>query len=172
MIQTHRLTERKVGSAQRLRRTGLERRRKLVWNVNYFDRREGVEESEYKRLELLAAKLPRARFEGYQARQIHRQGAFRPNARGWYKGTVVDMHEGAMRIRISSRLLQEYLAGRLDATGFRNAAFGNNENLIDLWLKRGRTIQEASFEAGGVDEDDDYVVLHFEEDWGAKSLEI
>ena len=145
-------------------------RQDVVWNVTYFDPRKGVADGEYERLDLLAAQLPRARFEGYQARQIHRQGAFRPNARGWYKGTRVDMHKGAMRIKISSRLLQEYMAGRLDASDFQFAAFGNNTNLINLWLAAGKTIQSATFETGSVDEDDDYVVFCFEEDWGAKSL--
>ena len=145
-------------------------RQDVVWNVTYFDPRKGVADGEYERLDMLAAQLPRARFEGYQVRQIHRQGAFRPIARGWYKGTRVDMHEGAMRIKLSSRLLQEYMAGRMDATDFQFAAFGNNTNLIHVWPAAGRTIQGATFEAGGVDEDDDYVVFCFEGDWGAKSL--
>ena len=144
--------------------------REVVWNVTCFDRRVAVPESEYKRLELLATKLPRARFEGYQARQIHRRGGFFPNAHGRYKGTEMTMQGGAIRVRISSRLLQEYLAGRLDAERFRSAAFANDDNLFKTWLEKGQTIQGATFESGGVDEDDDYVVLDFGADWGARSL--
>ena len=145
-------------------------RSEVVWNVTYFDPRLGVPDNEYAALELLTSKLPRARFEGYQARQIHRQGGFSPNSRGWYNGTNITMHEGAMRIRISSRLLQEYLAGRLDTERFRSAAFGNDQNLFNTWLNRGLTIQGATFEGGNVDQDDDYIVLDFGSDWAAKSL--
>ena len=92
------------------------------------------------------------------------------HSHGWYKGTITMVHEGEMRIKISSRLLQEYLVGRLDAERFKIAAFRNHENLFDVWLERGQTIQGATFEGGGVDEDGDYVILDFGADWAAKSL--
>ena len=151
-------------------RIGSGRPRKIVWKVVCFDRRMMVPESEYARLELLAGKLPRARFEGYQARDLHRQGGFLPGARGWYRGTRVFFEDGAVKIRISSRLLQEYLAGRLEVDGFRRAAFGNDDNRFEMWLQRGETIQGASFEPGGIDEDDDVVVLELGADWAAKPL--
>ncbi len=159
-----------VFSPFRDQRVVLEPRREIVWNVTCFDRRAIIPKREYNRLDLLARRLPRTRFEGYQARQIHRRGGFLPNAHGWYRGTTLTMQGGAMVIRISSRLLQEYLAGRLDAERFRHAAFGNDDNLFKTWLEKGQTIQGATFEAGGLDHDDDYVVLELGPDWGAKPL--
>lgn len=37
-------------------------------------------------------------------------------------------------------------------------------NLFEHWLKLGHVISDARFESGGVDADDDYVILEFRRD--------
>jgi hypothetical protein len=143
---------------------------RIFWKVSCFDRRGGMPTGEYERLTALAAQLPPPRFEGYQARDLHRQGAFGPEKRGWYLAPVVTTGGGQMTIKISSRLVQEYLAGRLQPDEFKRHAFGNMPNLFENELTRGHTIQAARFETGGTDEDDDYLVFDLDFDWGAGSL--
>ena len=75
-----------------------------------------------------------------------------------------------MTIKISSRLLQEKLAGRIDTATFQRHAFGNDQNCFEAELARGRTIQAARFESGGIDPDDDYLVFDMDFDWSANSL--
>lgn len=74
-----------------------------------------------------------------------------------------------MTIRLSSRLLQEYLAGKMSFESFSQTAFGGN-NLFHRELIAGCTIQNVHFESGGMDEDDDFIVFDLEPDWGARSL--
>jgi len=144
----------------------------LLWKVSCFDRRAGVPNGEHDQLKALAARLPRPRFEGYQARDIHRQDGFNPKRRGWYLGTNITTRQaGKMTIKISSRLIQEYLAGRMDATAFQNHAFNNDRNLFEAELKRGRTIQGVCLESGGLDEDDDHIVFDLDFDWSATPLD-
>ena len=65
-----------------------------------------------------------------------------------------------MTIRLSAGLLHEYLAGRIDGEKFRREAFGaDDKNLFDLEFMRGHSILQARLEPGGIDQDDDYVVL-------------
>lgn len=159
-----------VFSPYRERQMWLVPESRIFWKVSCFDRRDGVPTGEYDQLTALAAQLPPPRFEGYQARDLHRQGAFGPEKRGWYLATVVTTGGGRMTIKISSRLVQEYLAGRLLQDEFRRHAFGNMPNLFENELTRGHTIQAARFETGGTDEDDDYLVFDLDFDWGAGSL--
>lgn len=145
---------------------------RMLWKVTCFDEREGFSEVEYERLQGMAGLLPIPRYEGYQARDLHRQDRFNPQSRGQYLGTEVMSQPGAgkMTIRISSRLVQEYLAGRLDESQFRRQAFNNENNLFETELARGQTIQAVRFESGGLDEDDSYLVFELDFDWGAISL--
>lgn len=143
---------------------------RILWKVSCFDRRNNVPPGEYDRLKAAAAQLPPPRFEGYQARDLHRQGAFDPEKRGWYLATSLTTGGGKMTIKISSRMLHEYLAGRLGKDEFRRHAFGNHPNFFESELSQGHTIQGARFESGGIDEDDDYIVFDLDFDWGAGKL--
>ena len=75
-----------------------------------------------------------------------------------------------MTIKISSRLVQEYLAGRMDAAAFQQQAFGNDRNDFETELALGHTIKNVHFESGGLDEDDDYLIFDLDFDWGASAL--
>ena len=158
------------------------------WIANNFDLREDMPASEYRRLQKLAAQLPRPRFEGYLARSIHRQGGFRLPRRDltpesgrtrdrtrrararWLTTTVTTKGNLQMTIKISARLMQEYLAGHIDEDTFRGHAFGNGPNYFAEELVRGRTIQGVRFESGGIDEDDDHLVFNMEFDWAENPL--
>jgi len=143
----------------------------LFWQVTFFDKREGMAESEYSNLQKLAAQLPHPRFEGYQARDLHRQGAFDPSKHGWYLGThVTTRGAGQMTIKVSARLVQEYMAGRMNAETFRQQAFGNERNYFEMELAHGHTIRDVRFESAGLDEDDDYVEFDLDFDWSVASL--
>ena len=43
-------------------------------------------------------------------------------------------------------------------------------NLFEVALKRGNTIRDVTFEPGGLDEDDDYLVLTLDDDAGARKI--
>lgn len=138
----------------------------LLWNVSLFDRRETIPDGEYDRLRKLAAQLPKPHFEGYQARDRHKQGAFAPDSRDWYLPTQITTRYGEnMTIRLSAGLLHEYLAGRIDADVFRQKAFNNEKNYFELELVQGHSIRQVQFESAGVDEDDDYVMFDLDIDW-------
>jgi hypothetical protein len=137
---------------------------KLVWSVTTFDRRGHVPVEEYVRIEQMAAQLPTPRHEGYQARALHEQGLFARDRTFDYLPTKTTMLGGNMTIRLSAGLLHEYLAGRIDAEGFRRRAFGTEMNYFDVQLGRGSSIRMTGFETGGIDEDDDYVVFDLNAD--------
>jgi len=119
-------------------------------------------------LQKLCAALPRPRFEGYQARSLQKQAAFRPG-RGWYLGTSMTLGKDKITMRMSARLLQEYLAGNLTREQFEKKLF-SEENLFKRWLDMGYTIRNTRVESAGVDEDDDHLVLEFERDPAAAPL--
>lgn len=140
-------------------------RTELRWNVTCFDRRKSIPDGEYDRVKALAAQLPRPHFEGHQARDIHKQGGFASNARNWHLPTEMTTRNGGrMTIKLSAMLLHEYLAGTLDADGFKEKAFGRMNNMFTTELMRGHSIQGVQFESAGTDEDDDYVIIDLDID--------
>jgi hypothetical protein len=108
--------------------------------------------------------------EGNQARALHRQGAFYPQARGQYLGMRIESRRFSMSIKISSRLVLELLAGRISQQQFQDIAFGKDKNLFDIQLTRGFTIQSSRVEHVALDEDDDYLVLELAPDFAASPL--
>ena len=75
-----------------------------------------------------------------------------------------------MTIKLSSRLVLEFLAGRISPEQFQSFAFGKDKNLFDIQLTRGLTIQASRVEKAGLDEDDDHLVFDLEHDFGASPL--
>jgi hypothetical protein len=70
-----------------------------------------------------------------------------------------------MTIKLSAALLHEYLAGKMDAEKFRQRAFGSDQqNQFAAELERGNSIRKAHFAPGGIDRDDDYVILELDID--------
>lgn len=141
-----------------------------TWTMNVYDRRQPQTDMEYSRLRMLIESLPRPNYEGSQARALHRQGEFHPQARGQYLGMRIESRISSMTIKISSRLVQEFFAGRISHEQFKLFAFGKDTNLFDHQLSRGFTIQNARVEKTGIDEDDDYIVFDLQPDASALPL--
>jgi hypothetical protein len=157
-----------VFSAARTAREFLTGRTTLYWQVTIFSKTSS--ELEYSNLKALAARLPRPNFEGYQARSLHLQGLFHPQARGQYLGTHMTSNGLSASVKLSARLVLEFLSGRLTPDQFQNFAFRKDANLLDKFLSSGMTIKDARLERAGVDGDDDYFVLDFDFDPAARPL--
>lgn len=124
-------------------------------------------------LDRLASILPLPRFEGYQARSLFRQGSFELNARGWHEGTRFEFKAcGKMRVKVSARGLLDLLAGRITLDQFRYL-LGERAGAsarIQWCLEKGMTLTAVEIEPGGLDKDDDYLVLSFSDDPAARPL--
>lgn len=148
-------------------------RREIRWKLSVFNR-PGFD-FDHGPLTAIVDQLPHPRFEGYQARSLFRQGAYKPTARGWSLGmSFRGGMGGPMEVRISSRALMDLLAGRITADQFRREV-GERPGEINFfkhWLDSGMTIQGLSYECGGLDEDDDHLVIKLGDDPSARSLRL
>jgi hypothetical protein len=140
------------------------------WKVSLYTRTAVPNEDDCALIHQMVTVMPRPQLEGYQARSWHQQGMFDPQGRGIYLGCNMTSKHGSLTIRISSRMVLELLAGRITQEQFQNFAFGKDLNQFDHQFKQGMTIQSASLEKGGLDEDDDYLVFDMEPDFGARPL--
>ena len=141
----------------------------LNWQVSIFSKNNS--DISLDKLKQLLAFMPVPRFEGYQARSIQKQGAFAPTARGWYLGTEIKTGKDVLTMKISTRALQQYLAGVITREQFERHISSGDKNLFQLWLTQGHTISDVKFEEAGIDEDDDSVVFSFRKDPSASPLE-
>lgn len=145
----------------------------LRWRVSVFNRLGfSFDKSQ---LEHLVKRLPVPRFEGYQARSLFRQGMFHPSAPGWSAGFYIQTtNKGIMKVKLSSRALLDFLAGRITAERFKSNLGDKNgrENLFKHWLDLGYTLKSVEIESGGVDIDDDWLVLTFCDDPAARALKL
>lgn len=146
----------------------------LYWSASVFSR-PGFD-FDLGSLNRLVANLPPPRFEGYQARSLFRQGAFSPMAWGWYLSPHIrtNMKGGPVEVKISARSLMDLLAGRIAPEVFRREVGGSalDKNLFEFWLNKGLSLSDATFESGGLDEDDDYLVFTLADDAGARRLNL
>jgi len=76
-----------------------------------------------------------------------------------------------MKVHISARGLQEYMAGRLTAGQLKPFIVGDH-NPFEGALRKGKTIKAVTFQAKGIDQDDDYLIFEFEDDPAARPLEL
>lgn len=127
-------------------------------------------------IDALVGHLPRPRFEGYQARSLQLQAAYKPDARGWYLGTTMTSTRTAMTIKVSARALLDLLAGRITVEQFQHFTGlehkPNQPNIFAHRLSQGDTLAEIRIESGGTDEDDDWLVVHFKHDPAAAPLTL
>ena len=146
----------------------------IRWRVSGFSR-PGLELSD-SGVKRFASLLPPARFEGYQARTLQQQAAFKHNAHGWHVGTMITSGRPIMTIKISARALLDLLAGRItverfqDATGLKDKP--GAPNIFKHRLEQGDIISDIKIEPGGVDEDDDWLVIELKEDPSAGLLKV
>lgn len=117
----------------------------------------------------LKAQLPSPRYSGPQARSLFRQGAFSPNARGQYLGSVMTTDSRETTYRISARAFQDFLSGCITEKQFRHF-IGDREDRPSIagLLDAGLTISGARIIRAGVDEDDDHLEFRFAPDAAAK----
>jgi hypothetical protein len=145
----------------------------LFWKITAFPRPNFT--LDLAPLNALLGYLPRPLLEGYQARSLFRQGMFDPKGPGLYlPPRITTSMRGPVTIRLPARAVLDLLAGRIDAETFRRETGGlaMKTNLFKLWLDQGRTIQGAAFEPGGLDEDDDHLVLTLADDPSARELHV
>ncbi|MFP3385984.1 hypothetical protein [Tritonibacter sp. SIMBA_163] len=142
------------------------------WSTHIFSTQERDSDPLAAAVESIIKQLPSPRFDGYNVRSLIRQKAMQHDARGWYRGTNISMQDNKLTYRMSSRALQDFLASRIDETQFRRF-IGEQEDgpSIKRFLDQGYTIQGIQFEAGGVDDDDDCIVLEFARDAAASPFE-
>lgn len=145
---------------------------RMSWMVTIFSR-PGLELPSDSMNKLVAI-LPKPRFEGYQARSLHLQGAFAPTARAWYLGMHVEYRRNKMEVKVSARALLDLLAGRITAEQFRSRIDQRKGevNAFQRWLDQGYTLAGIGVESGGVDKDDDFLVLSFSDDPAARPLRL
>lgn len=150
----------------------------LIWRVTPFVR-PGLE-LPLEGIERMASLLPRPWFEGYQVRSLFRQGTYRqglydPAARGWYSGMrITSEMKGPIRVKVSARAILDFLAGRITPERFA-LELGQRDgqpNQFDQWLRMGKTLSAIEFEEGGLDEDDDSVVLTLSDDPAARPFRL
>lgn len=100
---------------------------------------------------------------------------FDPKGFGLYlPPRITTTMRGPVTVRLPARALLDLLAGRIDPETFRRETSGlaTKSNLFKVWLDQGRTIQGPAFESGGLDEDDDHLVLTLADDAGARELRV
>lgn len=146
----------------------------LQWTTSLFAR-PGLT-VDFTGIQKLVGLLPVPRFEGYQARSLQQQGAFRPDARGWYLGMSMSSTGARMTIKISARALLDLLAGRLPLEHFQHQTgleeAPTQRNIVAHRLEQGDTLSSIGIERAGVDEDDDWLVLQFDRDPAAAGLTV
>lgn len=142
------------------------------WEVRMFVNDSSIVNSLSAALELITSKLPRPKFDGYNARSLIRQKAMRFDSQGWYLSVRWNMENDKASYRMPARALQDFLARRISEEQFRRFV-GDEEDGPSLgrFLKRGFTIQNVQFESGGTDEDDDYLVFELALDAAARPFQ-
>ncbi len=75
-----------------------------------------------------------------------------------------------LTVKLSARLVLEYLAGKVTKEQFLH--FGGMPDVLENMLKSGSTIQSTRIEKAGLDEDDDHIVFELGHDYAASPLRM
>jgi hypothetical protein len=142
-----------------------------VWSTHVFDRRAQTPGIEADRLFSLRDNLPAPYLESSQARSWHEQGMCMPQSRGHSLPTKMSIGRNSMTVKLSARALQELMAGRLTSQQFESLIRGKG-NPFEVQLAKGRTISRIDFEPRGLADDDDYIVIEFDDDPAAATLRL
>lgn len=149
------------------------KKEKRQWQANSFVRPDRV--LDQSGVSKMVAHLPPPRFEGYQARSLQQQALFRRDARGWYLGTHISSTGEAMTIKVSARALLDLLAGRITLSQFQYFTGledkPNQRNMFAHRLNQGDVLSAIEIEPGGIDKDDDWLVVHLKQDPAAAALD-
>jgi hypothetical protein len=146
----------------------------LTWRARTYSR-PGVRVST-SGVDQLASLLPSPNFEGYQARSLHQQAAFKPQARGWYLGTHISSRKSTMTIKVSARALLDLLAGRISTSEFMHFSGLDDtpyqRNIFKHRLDQGDVLSGVSLEHCGPNDDDDWLVMELKSDPAASPLQL
>lgn len=87
-------------------------------------------------------------------------------------GTNVTWKKGeSTQVRFSARAFLDTLAGRETPERLMRRLSTGSSNVFKLHLDRGETISSIRLESGAPDEDDDWIVIEFRDDAGARTLD-
>lgn len=145
---------------------------KKYWSPHIFSTKNCNSDLLASAVETIVEHLPSPRFDGYNTRSLIRQKAMQHDSRGWYRGVNISMQNNKITYRMSSRAFQDFMANRIDEKQFRRfIGEGEDGPSIGRFLNQGYTIQEIRLEVGGLDDDDDCMVLEFARDPAASPFE-
>ena len=144
----------------------------LSWKVATFCR-PGLDFSA-DNLQKLVEVLPKPRFEGYQARSLFRQGSYSPDNRGWYRGMSIKSGPDGFTYSVSARALLDLIAGRITPEQFHlfTGHRAGEKNFLQRYLESGKTLTKIEVSERELDQDDDYLILHFSDDPAAGALRL
>lgn len=137
---------------------------KRWWQVTLIDPMINQEKDEYQRLDELVRVLPKPILQASVARSVYQYDGIQNNWSRSFFGSKISWQVGGTQIKISTSLLQEYLAGRIDNDAFRRFAFSNDRSPFERAYEDGQVIRDIHFKKGGVDRDNDYVEFVFDYD--------
>ena len=138
------------------------------WAIQVYDSRRlprATSICNYPALKKLAENLPQVSIDAFQARSMHKHGVLDPKnlgaSRHVYLPSNLSWPRGVPVIRISSRMLHDILAGRISSAD----SWDPHRNPFEKALQHGQVIKGVSFESGGHDTDDDFVIIEFDYDF-------
>ena len=143
------------------------------WKMMLFCEDEYINKSLIYNLNRLIEKLPAPRLSGHGARSLTRQNAMTHESNLPYLPATFDakISEGKRSHRISSRLLLDFMSGRIDEKAFRDGAGKDSLSiLLEKIRSAGYTISSINLVRSGLDEDDDLIEFNFEEDPAASKF--
>lgn len=147
----------------------------MTWSIAIFANDKIVKIIESS-INSLVSSLPKPRFEGYQARSLHRLGMYKPTSNKWYLSMIFvgNMIKKEYKIKVPARALLDLLAGRISESEFRSYINPNNNgvNYVEALLKKGLTVSSAEMSKRNIDDDDDHIILSFSDDPSVRDLRL
>jgi hypothetical protein len=141
--------------------------RALEWKLTVFDVNGHVTDAGHP-LHAAIQQLPPPRLEGYQVNQRLEDRIFQDQKFSAFQASLsTSFHysrEGGEKLKFSSRLLMEFLAGNISESDFRYGLGIEGKSPFTALLRKGLMPNNVTLEAGGLDRDDDYIVLEFSPD--------
>ncbi|WP_209000631.1 hypothetical protein [Labrenzia sp. DG1229] len=138
-----------------------------IWKITVF-----VPENnqiDWSNIEYMFSRLPPPRIDANLARQNQRHGNFRPTNRVRYKVAQIFWRKEPylMQLKFSAGALRDLISGDLKPDDFLDQFPEKFRNVI----KHHQSISSIKFEKGKSNDDDDLVVLSFEEDPAVREFE-
>lgn len=154
---------------------GYDHRFRRFWVVKTYCKNSIAKEVEVG-VDNIIKQLPAPRFEGYQARSLYNQGAYKPVTNKWYLSSGFKMNNisGEFEIRFSMRAFIDFLSGKISEKEFRSYLSPSEhfDNIIMYIKSKGFTVSEAKISDRRIDDDDDHIILKFTDDPAARELRI